>query len=152
MSVMAFYIYFGVAGLGVVGAMVLVGRYISGARSLSGEDQKKWLDRLPPFFTFLSDAWQRHVRPPSVRFWNAHIHSVFLGEGERWSRRFRIVALRIENVFRRMSDYFRGRRIAIQGNGNQSGEGAQGKNSQFWNEMQRLKSIIGEKTGEEKKP
>ena len=100
MSVMAFYIYFGVAGLGVVGAMVLVGRYISGARSLSGEDQKKWLDRLPPFFTFLSDAWQRHVRPPSVRFWNAHIHSVFLGEGERWSRRFRIVALRIENVFR----------------------------------------------------
>ena len=147
----ALFIYFGVAGLGAAGAVVLVGRYISSARSLSGEDQKKWLDRLPPFFSFVSDAWQHYVQPPVVRFWNAHIHPIFLGEGEKWSRRFRIVALRVENVFRRMSDYFRGRRIAIQGNGNHAVEGAQGKNSQFWNEMQRLKSVIGKKNSEEKK-
>ncbi|MBI1957454.1 MAG: hypothetical protein HYS44_03305 [Candidatus Niyogibacteria bacterium] len=139
----ALYIYLAIIGTGSVSAAIVVGRYVPSIKSLSRDDQRKWLDRLPPFLEFAEEFWHNHVRPPVARFWNRHIHPIFLGEGEKWSRRSRIVAQRIERLFHRMSDYFRGRRIAIQGNG--SGIEAQGKNSQFWNEIQRLKSEDGKK-------
>lgn len=134
------YIYVLIVGVGALSAALLVGRYVPSVRSLSRDDQRKWLMRLPPFFDFVSEAWQNRITPPLMRFWNAHVHPLFMGEGEKWSRRFRLVALRIERMFHRLSDYFRGKRMAMQANGGASVESAQGKNSQFWNDIQRLKS------------
>lgn len=131
--------YLAIMGGGILLAAVLVGRYVPSVKSLSVPDQRKWLDRLPPFLEFAADFWQNRMQPPFTRFWIRYIHPIFLGEGEKWSRRSRIVALRIERMFHRLSDYFRGKRIAMQGNGS-SVEAAQGKNSQFWSEIQRLKS------------
>ena len=136
-------IYLAIMGAGILSGVIVVGRYVPSVKVLPVSDQRKWLNRLPPFFEFMSDGWRQWMRPPVTRFWNRHIHPIFLGEGEKWSRKSRILALKFESAFHRMSDYFRGRRIAIQG-GN-SVEAAQGKNSQFWSEMQRLKS------GDEKK-
>lgn len=139
----ALYIYSAILGAGALFAAILVGRYVSSVKMLSALDQRKWLDRLPPFFEFAADFWQRRIRPPVTRAWNRHIHPIFLGEGEKWSRKSHIVALKFERAFHRMSDYFRGRRMAIQGG--KSVEAVQGKNSQFWNEMQRLRSADDKK-------
>ncbi|MCH7883195.1 hypothetical protein IIA95_02165 [Patescibacteria group bacterium] len=137
--------------LGLVGLTGLFARHFSRVRTFDREEQKRQLEYLPPFFDFLYVSLFR----PFVEFFNTVIHPKLLGLGEEGLRQFRMLVLRVENILHRLSDYFRGRRIAIEnGNGNRKSLGpdviknpgankilgaTQSKNSEFWNEVRKFR-------------
>lgn len=141
MSVLIVFIVLAV--LGFAGAVFLVARHIASNRFLGEDERKAKIAALPMFFDFIRED----VIAPFDEFSSGVIQPHFLKLSEKSLRRFRILVLRMESILHRMSDHFRGRRIAIKndkdaaraenGNGNSNGVS---KNSDFWNEMHEAKN------------
>lgn len=119
--------------LGIGGLVVLVGRYVPSLRTLNTQRQRKALEKLPPFFDFI----EKYILRPLVEFTGSVVQPASLKLLEKALRRFRIVVLRVEKMLHRLSDYFRGRRIAIK-----NGNGNKGKNSEFWSEVNKFKDEL----------
>lgn len=154
MKLFVFYLVLFSAGL--LGAAYLVGRKFFAVKSLGSEEKNQKLADLPPFFDFL----QSLVYEPCLEFWNTVAHPAILKAGEKTTKRSRLVTLKIESALHRLSENFRGRRIAIKngngsdGNGNGNGkpfDTAQGKNAEFWNEINEFKKELQNGNGKEKK-
>lgn len=126
---------------GFAGLLITVFRRIYSIRPLSFEEQKQKLENLPPFFDFL----RQNIGRPFADFSQKQIQPAILKLGEKFLRRFRLLMLKIETGLHRLSDYFRGKRIAIK-NGTSAGNG---KNSEFWDEMHKTKN--GLQNGESEK-
>ncbi|MEK7599050.1 MAG: hypothetical protein AAB474_01165 [Patescibacteria group bacterium] len=117
---------------GFAGLLIMVSRRIYIIRSLNFEEQKQKMETLPSFFDFL----RQNIGRPLGDFSQKQIHPALLKLGEKFLRRFRLLVLKIETGLHRLSDYFRGKRIAIK-NGESGGNG---KNSEFWDEMHKTKN------------
>lgn len=141
MQLFIFYFILFLAGL--LGAAYLVGRKFFSAKALGGEEKNRKLTELPLFFDFL----QSLVYEPCLEFWNTVAHPAILKAGEKTTKRSRIVTLKIESFLHRLSENFRGRRIAIK-NGNGANGNGNGKNAEFWNEINKFKEES--KNGENK--
>lgn len=131
--------------LGLAGWAVLFGRHLPSLKSMQVEDQRKWLGDLPPFFSFLFRFLNRAVRQPFSQLWSETFHPALLSAGEKLLRRFRILVLKVEGILQRLSDYFRGRRIAIKngsGNNGKPFDKARGRNSEFWNEVSKFRDEL----------
>lgn len=126
----------------LVGIFFLVGRKLMSLRFLSADQQKIRMSGLPLFFDFVRED----VIGPFEEFTAVVVQPATLKICEKFLRRFRLLVLKIETILHRLSDYFHGKRLAIKnGNGNGNGGGspfdkAQGKNSDFWNEMREVKN------------
>jgi hypothetical protein len=129
---------------GFAGSLIMILRRIYSIRSASFEEQKQRLETLPSFFNFL----HQNVGQPLTDFSKTQLHPAFFKLGEKFLRRFRLIVLKVENGLHRLSDYFRGKRIAIK-NENSNGNG---KNSEFWDEMHKTKNGLSNNHQEDKKP
>lgn len=112
--------------LGFLGVAFLAGRKIASGRTLSQEEKRAKVAELPAFFDFVREDFFN----PLEEFVANSLRPALFKSGEKFLRRFRIFVLKAENVLHRLSNYFRGRRIAIKN----------GKNSDFWNEMHEAKN------------
>ena len=132
-----FIIFAFLAALSLGAMSFIVGRKIMTLRFLSPEERRNKMSVLPLFFDFV----HRDVILPSEAFVASVIQPALLKIGEKFLRRFRLLILKTEAFLQRLSNYFRGKRIAIKnsnGNGNGNANG-NGKNGHFWNELQKTK-------------
>ncbi|MBI2507266.1 MAG: hypothetical protein HYW09_01485 [Candidatus Niyogibacteria bacterium] len=133
------------AVLGISGIVFLVARRVVSNRLLSEDERKAKIAALPMFFDFIRED----VLNPLDEFSSGVIQPQLFKLSEKSLRRFRILVLRMESILHRMSDHFRGRRIAIKNGSTPAHNGsAITKNSDFWNEMHEAKN--GLKNGGDK--
>ena len=118
----------------------MIGRRLYANRSLTAKEQQEKISALPIFFDFIREDFFNPLEELTANSLRPALFKV----GEKFLRRFRILVLKTENLLHRLSDYFRGRRIAIKnGNGN-------GKNGHFWNEMQKTKEEFAKNNSQNK--
>jgi len=131
---------------GTIGAAFLVARRFIAVKSLSAEEKENELAGLPLFFDFLREM----VYEPSLEFWAGTVKPALLRAGEKTTRRSRLLTLKAERTLHRLSENLRGKRIAIENGETTNGNG---KNAEFWNEINEFKKELqnGNGNGKEKK-